>query len=381
VSERYDAVVVGLGAMGGAAAFHLARRGRRVLGLDRFVPPHDRGSSHGRTRMIRQAYFEDPAYVPLVLRAYELWDELGRECGEVLLHITGGLWLGRPDSGLVAGSLASARQWALPHEVLGPEDIRRRFPVFTPDPDVVGVYEERAGVVSPEAAVAAHLDVAAARGAELRFGEPVARWEETDDGVAVTTGRGVYRAGALVLCAGPWAPDLLPGLGVPFTVERQVQCWFQPDGGVDPFLPDRHPAWGWEGPDGRFVYGFPAFDGPDGGVKAGLHHGGATCTPEDVDRTVSDADIDQVVSVLGRCLPTLPSRFLHAVTCLYTNTPDGHFVIGLHPDHPGVAVAAGCSGHGFKFAPVVGEILADLALDGSTRHPVALFHPRRFASH
>src|SRR2546423_10180741 len=218
--------------MGGAAALHLARRGRRVLGLDRFAPPHDKGSSHGRSRMIRQAYFEDPAYVPLVLRAYELWEELGREAGETLLHITGGLWMGRPESQLVAGSVASARQWGLPHEILQPAEIRRHFPVFAPDPDMVGVYEDRAGVVSPEAAVAAHLKAAAARGAELRFDEPVSRWEETDDGVTVTTGRGVHPAAALVGCAGPWAPDLLAGLGVPFAVERRIQCWFQPDGGV-----------------------------------------------------------------------------------------------------------------------------------------------------
>jgi sarcosine oxidase len=380
MSEGYDAVVVGLGAMGGAAAFHLARRGRRVLGLDRFTPPHDKGSSHGKTRLIRQAYFEDPAYVPLVLRAYELWEELGRTSGQTLLHVTGGLWMGRPESALVAGSLESARQWALPHEVLGSEEIRHRFPVFTPDPDVIGLYEERAGVIPPEAAVAAHLQAAVALGAELRFGEPVTRWEKTDDGVAVTTATGVERAAALVLCPGPWAADLLGGLGVPFAVERQVQCWFEPNGGVDRFLPNRHPVWGWEAPDGRMVYGFPAFDGPHGGVKVGLHHGGAICTPQTIDRHVSDAEVEDLVSYLKRAAPALPGRFLRAVTCMYTNTPDRHFVIAIHPDHPQVAVAAGFSGHGFKYAPVVGEILADLALDGSTRHPVALFDPRRFAS-
>jgi sarcosine oxidase len=276
--------------------------------------------------------------------------------------------------------LESARHWALPHEVLGSEEIRRRFPVFTPDPDVIGLYEERAGVIPPEAAVAAHLQAAVALGAELRFGESVIRWEETDDGVAVTTATGVERAGALVLCPGPWAGDLLGGFGVPFAVERQVQCWFEPDGGVGRFLPDRHPVWGWEAPDGRMVYGFPAFDGPHGGVKVGLHHGGAICTPQTIDRQVSDAEVEDLVSYLKRGAPALPGRFLHAVTCMYTNTPDRHFVIAIHPDHPQLAVAAGFSGHGFKYAPVVGEILADLVLDGSIRHPVALFDPRRFAS-
>ena len=377
----YDVIVVGLGGMGSAAAYHLARRGRRVLGLERFTPAHDRGSSHGRSRVIRQAYFEDPAYVPLVLRAYELWREAERATGADLLLITGALMIGAPDSEVVAGSLRSAKEWGLGHELLDAGDLRRRFPMFAPTVGTVALYEGQAGVVRPEAAVGAHLTLAAEAGAELRFEEPIVAWEadSSGEGVTVTTGRGTERAGRLVICPGAWAPELLTGLGVPLTVERQLQFWFQPSGDPAAFLPGRYPVWVWDGGGDGQPYSLPAIDGLDGGVKAAWFRHGRTCTPDTIDRHVTAAEVGEMAETLRARVPLLPGRFIRAVACMYTNTPDQHFVVAPHPAHPQVAVACGFSGHGFKFAPVIGEILADLAITGTTAHPVGLFDPRRFA--
>ncbi len=377
----YDVIVIGLGGMGSAAAYRLARRGQRVLGLDRHAPVHNQGSSHGGSRITRQAYFEDPAYVPLLLRAYELWPEIEAGSGRTILHTTGGVMIGRPDSRTVAGSLASARQWGLAHELLDAAEIRRRFPTMRPAADDIALYEAKAGLLVPEASVAAHLLLATRAGAELHHEEPVTHWE-TDGraGVRVCTADAVYTAARLVICPGAWASELLADLGVPFTVERQVQYWFAPRGGVTPFLPDRHPIYIWEAEDGRQFYGFPAHNDPEDGVKVAFFRGGATCTPQTIDRVVGPGEIEAMAEFAGRRVPDLPGAYLRAATCLYTNTPDEHFVIARHPEHEQVVVACGFSGHGFKFVPVVGEILADLVIDGTTRHPIELFHPRRFVT-
>ncbi len=373
----YDVVVLGLGGMGSAAAAHLAGRGQRVLSLERFGPAHGFGSSHGGSRIIRQSYFEDAAYVPLLLRAYELWDQLETDSEVDLMTLTGGLYFGRPDSGTVAGSLRSARQWDLPHDVLDATEMRRRFPTLTPADDEVGLYEDAAGFVRPEATVAAHLSLAAQRGADLRFDEPALRWSGTaDGGVRVTTAAGTYTAGRLVICPGAWAPELLADLGLPLTVERQVMYWFQPEGGVGPYASDRHPVWIHGGPE-RQLYGFPAIDGPEGGAKVAFFRHGVVTTPETLDREVHPDEVDFIAADVQRLLPTLPGRFLTAAACMYTTTPDEHFVIAAHPDHEQVTIACGFSGHGFKFVPVVGEILADLATEGATSHPSGLFDPRR----
>ncbi|SDN66278.1 N-methyl-L-tryptophan oxidase [Allokutzneria albata] len=372
----YDVIVAGLGGMGSAAAHQLASRGARVLGLERFGPAHDKGSSHGGSRIIRQSYFEDPAYVPLLLRAYELWEKLERDTGREILSMTGGVMVGPPSSKTVAGSLRSAREWDLPHEMLDAGEIRERFPTLAPKPDEVALYERRAGFVRPEETVTAHIQLASAQ-ADLRFEEPVLRFESTSDGVRVITAKGSYEAGELVICPGAWAPELLADLGVPFAIERQIQYWFEPAGGVEPFDLGHHPIYIWEDAAGVQVYGFPAHDGPAGGAKVAFFRKGVPCTPETIDRTVYQEEIDAMAGHMAACIPSLPGRFLRAATCMYTTTPDEHFVIARHPAHERVTVACGFSGHGFKFVPVVGEILADLALTGRTEHPIALFDPSR----
>jgi sarcosine oxidase len=356
----YDVVVAGLGGVGSAAAAALARRGQRVLGLDRHRAVHDQGASHGETRIVRKAYFEGAGYVPLLHRAYELWDELG------LLTRTGGLFLGAQDSRVLAGSLATAEQWGLPHELLDAAQVARRFPAFTPPPGTVALLEADAGFVSPEAAVAAQLARAAEAGAELRHEEPVTGWTPTADGVQVTTTRGSYDAGALVLAPGRWAAELLD-LPLPLRVERRHMHWFGPPAAGE-LSPGRFPAWIWERPDGTVPYGVPDIGT---GAKAAIHHSAL--------RSAEDWSAQEVGELLAPLLPGLGAP-LRSAECTYTLTPDEHYVVGRHPHSERVLVACGLSGHGFKLTPVLGEALAELAVDGVTRHDLGLFDPARFGA-
>lgn len=369
----YDVIVAGLGAMGGAIACHLAQRGRRVLGLDRYAPPHDRGSSHGGTRIIRQAYFEDPAYVPLVLRAYELWHGLEHETGRRLLTTTGGLVVGSADGELVPGALASAQRHGLAHEVLGPDDVRDRFPALRLPSGQVAVFEDVAGLLDPEAGVAVHLDAAARRGAELRTGVAIEHWSADGARVTVTTRDGTEDADHLVLAPGAWSSALLGDL-VPLTVERQFVTWFRPRRRPEWFAPLHLPLFIADRDDDVPVYALPAV-GRDG-VKVAFHHGGPIVDPAAVPGVRED-EIVAVAAAIAPYLPDLGGALSRATTCLYTKTPDQHFVLGAHPHHPAVTLALGFSGHGFKFAPVVGEVVADLVLDGSSRYDLAPFDPHR----
>jgi sarcosine oxidase len=366
----HDAVVVGLGGFGSATAYHLATRGLRVLGLDQFGPAHDRGSSHGESRIVRQAYFEGAAYVPLLLRAYELWDRLGCDADEPLLTRIGGLFLGRPGSRVFEGSLATAREWGIAHEVLDAAEVTARFPAFRPPRGTAALYEPHAGVVRPEHAVLAHLRGAAAAGADLRHDEPAVSWTATPDGVTVSTARGCYDAGTLVLAPGRWAPEVLADLGLPLQVERRVMHWFRPAGDAAAFGPDRFPIWIWDRDDGTAPYGFPALGDPAGGVKAAVHY--SSSRPADA---WSPAELGDLLAPL---LPDLAATHLRSAECWYTLTPDEHFVVGRHPAHDRVLVACGFSGHGFKFTPVIGEALAELATGDASSYPLDMFDPRRF---
>jgi sarcosine oxidase len=362
---RFDVIIVGLGGMGSAAAAHAASRGRRVLGLEQFQPAHTHGSSHGRSRVIRLAYFEHPAYVPLLRRSFELWRRLEVDTGRRLLELTGGLMIGAPDSDVVSGSLRSAREHGLAHEMLDAADIHRRFPALTPGQGIVAFHEREAGSVFPEEAIRAHLDVAARAGAELRFDERVEDWRVSSSGtIEVSTTRSTYECERLILSPGAWAAALFKIDWLPLEVEPQMLYWFEPAGGAAPFAPDRFPIYIWDLGGGVQFYGFPA--DADQRVKVAFFRS-------------ARSDDSSMRSVLEPCIPALArGQLVESVSCKYTLTPDRHFVIDHHPEHPQVVIASPCSGHGFKFATVIGEMLADLAIDGETAHPSGLFAVNRF---
>jgi sarcosine oxidase len=372
---HFEVVVCGLGAMGSAALYQLARRGVPVLGLERFEPGHDRGSSHGATRIIRLGYFEHPDYVPLVRRAQALWHELEQAAGRRLLHVTGIVEIGPPGGALVRGTLASIRMHGLPHELLVGPQLGRRFPAFRLPTDYVGVMQPDGGFLEAEPSLHAQLSLAKAAGAQRRSGETIRAIEPRADGVRIVTDRTVVEAAAAIVTAGPRVKTLLSDLPAPIRVTRQAMAWFEP---VDATLIDADfPVFMLESRHGLH-YGFPPFGEP--GIKvAKHHHGDEAVDPETYDRTVSSQDEMLIRAAIADHLPAANGRMIKAQTCLYTVTPDGDFVIDRLPGSPQIVVASPCSGHGFKFAPVIGEILADLATRGATGHDISRFRLSRFA--
>ena len=373
----FDVAIIGLGVMGSAALAALARRGTRVVGIDRFAPGHDRGSSHGTTRVIRLGYFEHPSYVPLVRAAYPLWRELEARSGQSLMTKTGIVEIGAPASDLVAGTLRSSQLHGLPHDILDARSLMKRFPAFRLPGDFIGVFLPDGGFVRAEPAVTALQELASRSGAELIWNEPVLAVEPHREGVAVTTGRGDIRAGCAIAAAGPWLKSLLPQLPVRLRVTRQVLAWFEPAERARPlFAAERFPVFLLENADGVF-YGFPA---DAAGVKIAKHHHlDEAVDPDHYDRAVSAADEATIRNVLKAHLPDADGRLLAAQTCLYTMTPDGDFILDRLPECPQIIVASPCSGHGFKFAPVIGEILADLAVTGRTDYDISRFCLARFS--
>lgn len=370
-----DVIVVGLGAMGGAAALALARRGARVIGLDRFAPPHGHGSSHGETRIIREAYFEHPLYVPLVRRALELWLALEEEWGAPLYRRTGGLMIGHPEGGLLPGSRASAEAHAVPHELLSGEEIRRRWATLHPEPGMVGLLEHRAGLLFVEEIVQAQLELARRSGADLRYGTEVRRWSAGPAGVRVETADGEISADSLVLAAGAWMGRLVPVLGPHLQVERQTIHWYAPAAPGARFHPDRWPLVLWDPGDEAL---FATFPDVGGGVKAIIHHSGILTDVAVPEEPPTADEETRMRSLLARFAPEAGGPRLRAVTCLYTNTPDRHFLIDRHPEASRVLLLSPCSGHGFKFSSVIGEIAAGLVLQNQPRFDLTPFRLARF---
>ena len=370
----YDVIVIGVGGMGSATVYHLARRGAKVLGLEQFDIPHDRGSSHGVNRIIRLAYAEDPRYVPLLRRAYELWREIESAVNERLLFITGGIDAGTRDSATVAGSLRSCTLHHIPHELLDAPALARRFPGYRLAEDMVAVYQPDGGFVLAERSIEAYVTAARALGADVQTRERVLEWEAGGAGVRVWTGRGSYRAGALVVTAGPWTAEMLPNLAPLLTPERQVLMWSQPRR-PEYFALDVFPVFNMETPEGRF-YGFPVYGVP--GFKIGkYHHLYQRADPNRMDRECHPEDEKALRDAVRRYFPDANGPTIALKTCLFTNTPDEHFVIDHHSEFPQVCMAAGFSGHGFKFCSVIGEIMAELALERATRWDISLFHMHR----
>ena len=372
----HDVIVVGLGAMGSAALYHLARQNVRVLGLERFEPGHERGSSHGLTRIIRHGYFEHPSYVPLVRRAAAMWRELEQQSRQSLMTITGIAEIGRPDSTLIKGTLAASREHQLPHEILTAGELMKRYPAFRLPQDFVAVLQPDGGFVQAEAGIRAHLRLAAAAGADMRTGERVVTIEQVGNSVRVKTERGTFEAGSVIVSAGAWTKSLLPHVALPLQATRQVLLWVRPSQ-PDLFRAGWFPVFMIESDDG-IHYGFPLH--ADDGLKiAKHHHAGEIVDPDSYDRTVSPADEASILEAIHRFMPASSGPVVSARTCLYTMAPDGDFVIDRVPGRERIIVASPCSGHGFKFAPAIGLGLAELALREKASLDLSRFRIGRFA--
>ncbi|HEX3146545.1 MAG TPA: N-methyl-L-tryptophan oxidase [Gemmataceae bacterium] len=368
--STFDVIVIGAGGMGSAAAYELARRGRSVLLLEQFPLVHERGSSHGHTRIIRRAYYEHPAYVPLVRRSFERWYDLEQRTGRHLLTECACIGIGPPEGEVVSGVLAAAHEHGLAVERLSPIELRHQFPQFCFDDGYAGVLEHDAGFLYVEDCVRAHLDSARELGVSIHPEEPVTEWRVESGSVRVTTVRDTYHAANLVITAGPWAGQMLGNVGQQLRVMRQTMLWFETTD-LAAFRRDLMPIFLAEVSGGPF-YGLPAIDAR--GLKVARHYGAPEMTsPSELNGDVSPADEAPVRDFLAKHIPDANGPRTAGKTCIYTLTPDRHFLMGLHPEYPNVAVAGGFSGHGFKFAPVVGEILSDLVDRRQTQWNIEMF--------
>jgi sarcosine oxidase len=390
MDTRFQIIVIGLGAMGSAATYQLAKRGAKVLGIDRFSPPHVYGSSHGDTRITRQAIGEGSEYVPLVLRSYELWEEIERETGTKVLTVTGGLIMSRVEGTMRHGSyffnqtVASAEKYGISHVLLSADEIKKRFPQFKLKGNERGYFEEKAGYLRPELCIKAQLELARRYGAQLAVDEKVLSFSaDSDHKVAVKTDKGEYEAEKLIISAGPWVGQLLgENYAQHFTIYRQVLYWFDVEGPISQFEAPNFPIWIWEFGTAveDLMYGFPAIDGARGGIKIASEQYKTATDPDSVSRQISNHEIEEMYNhYVKPHFAGISKRCVKTVSCLYTVTPDHGFVIDTHPDYPQVIVASPCSGHGFKHSAAIGEVLAELVVEGRSEIDISAFAFRRFA--
>ena len=376
MNNSFDVMVLGLGANGSSALYHLSKTGLRVCGIDRFTPPHAFGSSHGQSRIIRQAYHESPLYVPLVKEAYRLWQALEEACGEQLLLPTGGVILGSENAGVITGAKLSAETHGVPYEYLHSHNIKARFPALEPTEETVAVVEKSAGILFPEKCIEANLMLAANDGATLLYDEVVTDILPSNDGVEVVTTKGRYSTDKLIISAGAWMSDLLPDLQLPLSVKRQVLFWFSnTNQSVQANLqPDKLPIYIWEYTPGRMFYGFPDLGE---GIKIAPHHEGQSAHPDLLSKEVSGEEVADMKAIVDQYLD-MDARFNYSDVCMYTNTPDEHFIIDYHPQHKHIVIGSPCSGHGFKFSSLTGKILADMAMEKEVPFDLKPFRIARF---
>jgi sarcosine oxidase len=375
-TETYDVIVIGCGGFGSSAMFHLAQRGLKVIGIDQFHPPHDRGSSHGETRIIRKAYFEHPSYVPLLHRAWELWEELSQSVNERLIEQRDLLMAGPPGSEVIEGARLSARLYGLPMENLTAAEAAIRYPEFHLPEDYAVAIESTAGYLWAERCVASHLSSAASFGAQLRHNETVLSVSSSGTGVHVQTDRGCYSAGAAVVTSGAWTGQLLSDYARHISVLRKTLCWF-PVTSENWIRKDRAPLFFVDAPESQF-YGTPSVDGAT--IKVGMHTGGEMISdPSGLSRQVTDEDERPISRFAGKYLAGIKPQVSASVICMYSMTPDGHFLLDRLPELP-IVVAAGFSGHGFKFTSVLGEVAADLVQRGQTGLDIGFLSANRLSA-
>jgi sarcosine oxidase len=375
MSSTFDVIVLGLGAAGSSAIYHLSKSGKRICGIDQYSPPHNFGSSHGQSRIIRQAYHENPLYVPLIMKAYDLWEEIEKNSGQELFLRTGGLMLGSADSGVITGAEISARTHSIPYEYLERKEVNKRFPAFISQTDTVGILEKNAGILFPEKCITANIELAGRNGVQLHLGEKVISIKHHIDSVEIKTSKGTYTAEKIIISAGAWTTELLPELGLPLTVERQILFWFRDASSEQKSLgPGSLPIYIWEHAPGEIFYGFPDLGD---GIKVARHHAGLLTNPHILTKYVEQHEIMDMESLVKEHFNIDPA-FNYATTCMYTNTPDEDFIIDHHPHNDNIIIASPCSGHGFKFASVTGKILSDMAQDKSTGFDLSMFSLSRF---
>lgn len=377
--STHEVAVLGLGGMGSAAFAELARRGVDVVGVDRWQPPHDQGSSHGQSRIFRIAYFEHPDYVPLARRSGALWREIDARHRERVFIETGGAWMGDPESEIISGSLKAAEEHGLEHEILDPDEVRRRWPAFRPSDGSSCFYEKDTGLVCPENAITVMLREAVEAGGVLRCGERVTDLDCSEKSVMIRTSKGTIKARKVILSAGAWTSGLIDCGDITLQPTRQLLGWTTPRD-PEPLREGRMPIWAFTDDDEMFQYGFPICDGLPGprGPKFARHHDGTPTSPDAVDRVISPRDEEELIAGLESRIPAAAGPLKEAQVCLYTLSPDRHFLIDHHQDHSNVVLACGFSGHGFKFCPVLGEGLADLVLDGDSALPLGFLSRERF---
>jgi sarcosine oxidase len=373
-SGHYDVIVVGIGGMGSATVYQLARRGLKVLGLERYSIPNQMGSSHGMTRIMRLAYYQNPAYVPLVRRAYDLWRSLQDETGEQILYVTGSIDAGPKGSRIVEGSRKSCELNGLPYEILTSSELTARFPGYRLPPEILAVLQPDGGFLLPERCIVSHVTMAQAHGACIHAHEQVLNWKPSGNGVQVTTDRATYFADRLVITSGAWSSKLIDGLSKVIVPERQVMVWFQPRR-PELFTPERFPVFNLMVEEGHY-YGCPIFGVP--GFKFGRsHHLSEKVDPDTINRECNLHDEQVIRKYAELFFPEGAGPTMALATCMYANTADENFIIDIYPDYPQVSFAAGFSGHGFKFCSLVGEIMADLIEYGETHHDIQMFRSER----
>ena len=373
--RHYDAIVAGVGGHGSAIAYHLAKSGTKTLALERFELNHGNGSSHGETRGMRTAYYEHPGYLPLIDRALELWDDLQKMTDKPIIRMTGGVAIGSEEGALVRGQIDAAKKHRFPHEVLGPKEANERFPCFHLSDQETCFYTPGSGILWSENCIATHVKLAREEGAQMHFNEPLVRWTQQKDKILVRTSMGEYTTDKLVLSSGAWLPRLVAELGLPLKVERQVLFWFRPLREKANFGPGRMPAFNWQDPEGRIFYGVADVGT---GVKVARHHGGKITTPGRVGRKLTKKDAAQPSALVKTGFPQLDPEPVGGRVCLYTNAPDNQFVIDFYPGNENVIIASPCSGHGFKFASVVGEVVTELATRGRSSFDLDFVSIARF---
>ncbi len=377
MNKNFDVIVLGLGAHGSSAIFHLSKNNLKVCGIDRFTPPHVFGSSHGQSRIIRQAYHESPMYVPLVKKAYKLWDELEQISGKQLLLKTSGIILGdNAGAMIVKGAILSAETHNVPYEYLHSNEIKERFPALKPTEDTVAVVEQSAGILFPEECIKTNLHLAANNGAELLYNEVVMSIVSTNDTIEIVTDKDSYQTKKLIVSAGAWLNDLLPELHLPVNIKRQVLFWFKNTSEeLQQFISaDKLPIYIWEYTHGRIFYGFPDLGN---GIKIAPHHEGQPLHPDLLSKEVSEEEINQMKNIIDEYF-NVNTVFNYSDVCMYTNTPDEHFIIDHHPSNNNIIIASPCSGHGFKFSSAIGKILSDMATGKALDFDISPFSIKRF---